>query len=41
MRVIKNKADGKARTAGKARTFAKGKAAPQGASNRSARSWDK
>ena len=40
-RVIKNKADGKARTAGKARTFSKGKAAPDGARNRSARSWDK
>ena len=39
-RVIKNKAAGKA-SGGKARTFAKGKDAPQGATNRSARSWDK
>ncbi len=39
-RVIKNKSAGKA-SGGKARTFAKGKAAPQGATNRSARSWDK
>jgi len=39
-RVIKNKAAGKA-SGGKARTFAKGKAAPEGATNRSARSWDK
>ncbi len=40
-RVIKNKAAGKARTSGAARTFAKGKAAPDGARNRSARNWDK
>jgi hypothetical protein len=40
-RVIKNKAAGKARTSGKARTHAEGRAAPQGATNRSARSWDK
>ena len=39
--MIKNKAAEKARTAGKARTFAKGKAAPDGARNRSARPWDK
>ena len=40
-RVIKNKAAGKARTSGRARTFAKGKAAPDGASNRSARPVEK
>ena len=40
-RVIKNKAAEKARTSGKARTFAKGKAAPDGARNRSARPVEK
>ena len=38
--VIKNKAAGKA-SGGKARTFAKGKAAPDGATNRSARPVEK
>ena len=38
--VIKNKSAGKGR-GGKARTFAKGKAAPDGARNRSARPWEK
>jgi hypothetical protein len=37
--VIKNKAAGKGR-GGKAKTFAKGKAAPEGARNRSARPWE-
>ena len=38
--VIKNKSAGKGR-GGEARTFAKGKAAPDGARNRSARPWEK